>query len=300
MALREDSVPHPHHQLLNTSEVSAMQSESSVVISRPALRYHGGKWRIGNWIISHFPEHRVYVEPFGGAMSVLLRKPRCYAEVYTELYGEVVNLFRVLRDPELSTRLHELLHATPYARAEFLASYEPTSDPLEQARRTVVRSAMGVGTTAISRHATSFRPNTKRRGTIPAHDWAGYPAVLSAITERLQGVVIENRPAIDVMRSHDSAETLHYVDPPYPHSTRGEGQSENYRFEMSDDDHRELAGVVHSLEGMVIISGYDCPLYSEELYPDWECRWRPAFADGARSRIECLWLSTSVSDLLHR
>jgi DNA adenine methylase len=119
--------------------------------------------------------------------------------------------------------------------------------------------------------------------------------VLSAITERLQGVVIENRPAIDVMRAHDSIETLHYVDPPYPHSTRGKRQNRNYRHEMSDDDHRELAGVLHSLEGMVIISGYDCPLYSDELYPDWECRKRAAHADGARSREECLWLSPTVS-----
>jgi DNA adenine methylase len=263
--------------------------------SRPALRYHGGKWRLSGWIIGHFPAHRVYVEPFGGAMSVLLRKPRAFAEVYSELDGEIVNLFRVMRDPELSARLVELLRQTPYAREEFVASYEPSDDPLEQARRTVVRSAMGFGTTAITRAATSFRPDTRRKGQIPAHDWAGYPAILPAIAERLQGVVIENRPAIDVMLAHDSAETLHYIDPPYPHATRGAGQWRNYRYEMSDNDHRDLARVARWLEGMVVVSGYDCPLYSEELYPDWECRRRHARADGARSRVECLWLSPSVS-----
>jgi DNA adenine methylase len=233
-------------------------------------------------------------------MSVLLKKPRCYAEVYSDLDGEVVNLFRVLRDRELSERLRSLLRLTPYSRAEFLASYEPADDIVEQARRTVVRSAMGFGTTAISRAATSFRPDTGRRGKIPAHDWAGYPAVLAAITERLQGVVIENRPAIDVMRSHDSAETLHYVDPPYPHATRGKRQSNNYRYELSDDDHRKLAAVLRSLEGMAIVSGYECPLYCNELYADWECHRRPALADGARARTECLWLSPSVSARLSR
>ena len=250
--------------------------------------------------MSHFPEHRVYVEAYGGAMSVLLRKPRCYAEVYTELDGEVVNLFRVIRDPAMAAQLEQQLRLTPYSRVEYLASYEPSEDPVEQARRTVVRSAMGFGTTAICRNATSFRPDTRRVGGIPAHDWADYPAVLSAITTRLQGVVIENRPAIDVMRAHDSAETLHYVDPPYPHSTRGKRQNRNYRHEMSDDDHRELAAVLRSLEGMVIVSGYECPLYSHELYADWECRQRPTFADGARSRVESLWLSPSVSSRLAR
>lgn len=105
---------------------------------RSAVRYHGGKWRLADWIIGHFPAHRVYTEAYGGGASVLLRKPRSYGEIYNDLDGEIVNLFRVLRDsgPEL---MH-LLELTPFSRTEFLASYEPHPDPLEQARRTLVRS----------------------------------------------------------------------------------------------------------------------------------------------------------------
>jgi hypothetical protein len=82
---------------------------------RPALRYHGGKWLLAPWIIEHFPDHKIYVEPYGGGASVLLRKPRSYSEVYNELDGDVVNVFRCLRDhgPELRRRLT----LTPFARA---------------------------------------------------------------------------------------------------------------------------------------------------------------------------------------
>src|ERR1019366_6851067 len=99
---------------------------------RPIVRYHGGKWMLAPWIISHFPPHQIYVEPFGGGGSVLLRKSRCFAEIYNDLDGEIVNVFRVARDhgPELLRRME----LTPFSRVEFFDSYEPTEDPIEQAR----------------------------------------------------------------------------------------------------------------------------------------------------------------------
>ena len=140
---------------------------------RPALRYHGGKWRLAPWIIAHFPPHRVYVEPFGGAASVLLRKPRSYAEVYNELSGDVVNLFRVLRDAALSARLLEQIALTPYARDEFESTYEDRADPVDRARALIVRSMMSFGSNGHNaRVKTGFRADSNRSGTTPAHDWA--------------------------------------------------------------------------------------------------------------------------------
>jgi DNA adenine methylase len=95
-------------------------------LTRPALRWHGGKWRLAPWILSHFPAHRCYVEPYGGGASVLLRKAPSDAEVYNDLDGDVVTLFRVLRDAAQSDRLVRLLRLTPFARAEFEGAYEPT------------------------------------------------------------------------------------------------------------------------------------------------------------------------------
>lgn len=268
--------------------------------SRPVLRYHGGKWKLAPWIVSLFPPHRVYVEAFGGGASVLLRKPRSYGEVYNDRDDEIVNLFRVLRDSETAARLRDALRLTPFSRSEFRAAYERSDDPVEQARRGVVRAFMGFGSASFTRdHRTGFRSNSNRSGTTPAHDWAHYPDLLDAFTERLTGVVIENKHGPDVIAQHDGPGTLHYLDPPYPFSTRvlprGAASRFCYRHEMTDDDHRALAGVARAVTGMVIISGYPCDLYDAELYPDWTRVERQHHADGARPRTEVLWMNKACA-----
>lgn len=264
-------------------------------LSRPALRYHGGKWRLAPWIISHFPTHRVYVEPFGGAASVLLRKPRSYAEVYNDLDGEIVNLFRVLRNPSQARELVRLVGLTPFSRTEFEESYITAGDTVEQARRTLVRSFMGFGSAMEKSNATGFRNNATRSGTTPAHDWIGMPDALEMIVGRLAGVVVDMCPAGEVIDRYDSSNTLYYVDPPYVASTRNPRYAKSaYSHEMTDDDHRALAEQLHNVDGAVVVSGYRCDLY-DEIYADWRREDKATFADGAQARTESLWLSPSSS-----
>ncbi|MDZ5448914.1 DNA adenine methylase [Labrys sp. ZIDIC5] len=268
--------------------------------TRPALRWHGGKWRLAPWILKHLPPHRVYVEPFGGAASILLRKERSYAEVYNDLDDEVVGLFRVLRDPGQSERLSRELELTPFARTEFLSAYEHTDDEVERARRLIIRAFMGFGSNAHSsqqkgHRSTGFRGNSSRSGTTPATDWRNYPAALPALIARLAGVVVENRDAKLVMATHDGPTTLHYVDPPYLPETRARGNKYDlawrmYRHELTPADHEELLVFLCELEGMVVLSGYPAPLY-DELLPDWRRIETVAMADGARERTEVLWIN---------
>ena len=264
--------------------------------SRPVLRWHGGKWRLAPWIIEHFPPHRVYVEPFGGAMSVLLRKPRSYGEVYNDLDADVVNLFRVLRS-DRAGELVEALRLTPFARDEFNGAYAPADDEIALARRLIVRSFMGFGSDGHNRDngRTGFRANSNRSGTTPAHDWCNYPDALATIVERLRGVVIENREARACMDQHDGPETLHYVDPPYLPETRSPKAKNGKRFhvyahELTPEDHGRLLAFVKGLEGMVLLSGYGAPIYDAAL-ADWHRVERATFADGAQPRTEVLWLN---------
>lgn len=273
--------------------------------TRPALRWHGGKWKLAPWIIGHFPPHRIYVEPFGGAASVLLRKPRAYAEVYNDLDDWAVNLFRVLRDDAMSERLVEQLKLTPFARTEFEVGRllgEAAGDPVELARRLIVRSFMGFGSNAHNGRSTGFRANSNRSGTTPAQDWSNYPDALPTLIARLRGVVIENRDAMAVMLAHDGPETLHYVDPPYMAETRSPANKYDlkyrmYRHELTDADHAILLRDLLGLKGMVVLSGYSSPLYNEML-SGWKRKRTAAYADGARERTEVLWINPQAAQAL--
>ena len=253
--------------------------------TRPALRYHGGKWLLAPWIVSQFPPHQIYTEAFGGAASVLLRKPRSYAEIYNDLDEEVVSFFRVLRDnPEA---LQRRLRLTPFSRQEYVDAYESTDDPIERAARTVVKAYMGFGSDAIQRKS-GFRANSDRSGTTPAHDWAHFSEAIEGLASRFQGVVIENRDAIQVIREHDRPGSLHYVDPPYPLSTRTSGKG--YRHEMEDEHHRELAKFLKLCKGMVVVSSYESPLY-ESLFKGWRRVNRATRTMKSTRRVEVLWMN---------
>ncbi len=258
---------------------------------RPVLRWHGGKWTLAPWILAHMPKHRIYVEPFGGAASVLLRKPRSYAEVYNDLDQEVVNLFRVLRSPRVDHLIHQL-RLTPFCDAEFFSAYETAVDDVERARRLIVRSFMGFGSNSAHRKS-GFRSNSNRSGTTPARDWRAYPDSLAAVVERLQGVVILSRDARDVMSAHDGPETLHYVDPPYVFSTRSD-DAPDYAHEMTDDQHADLLAFLRGLQGRVMLSGYPCAAYDAAL-SGWHRIERKHLADGARERTEVLWCNFDPS-----
>lgn len=266
-------------------------------LARPVLRYHGGKWKLAPWIIAHFPAHRTYVEPYGGAASVLLRKPRAYAEIYNDVWRVTVDVFRCVRDPGLASELERRLRLTPFARDEFRSAYIlETDDMVERARKTIVRSFMGFGSASTNgEFMTGFRASSRRSGTTPALDWQNFPDRVPEFTERMQGVVIENKDALEVIAQHDSIDTLFYCDPPYPHETRNMRRGNaSYAHEMSAEGHEQLAAALRACAGMVIVSTYPNKLY-DRLYDGWRISECDAFADGARKRREVLYLNDACA-----
>jgi DNA adenine methylase len=260
-------------------------------VTRPFMRYHGSKWAIAPWVIEHFPAHRVYVEPFGGAAAVMLRKPPSPSEIWNDLNSDLFNVFSVLRDADARERLVEALALTPFHRDEYELLYAKGGDAVERARRFIARSFMGYGSkgaeqksgfdSRLNDDGYCSRLRSLRAGT----------AGLAAIAERFADVLLENRPARLVIDAYDRPDTLFFVDPPYLHETHGSARI--YRHDMSEAEHRALLARLRSVTGFVVLAGYASQLYDEAL-PGWRRVHTQARADGGRKREETLWLSPSI------
>jgi DNA adenine methylase len=261
---------------------------------RPVLRYPGAKADLAPWVIRHFPPHEVYVEPFFGSGAVLLAKPRSRSELVNDLDGRIVTFFRVLRDrPE---ELAVALELTPYARDEAASARaiaEGDGDELERARAFAVNCWQTRG--GVTKRDGGFRLDPKGSAhTSIANTWARLPDRVRAAAERLRGVAVENKDAIEVVRQWHDPDALIYADPPYLGRERQDGapleQRRLYDLEMSEAAHLELLEALDDHPGPVVLSGYDSTLYADRLSL-WSLVTKRDRNDANGHRAEALWLN---------
>ena len=263
-----------------------------------AFGWYGGKYSHLDWLLPLLPKATHYCEPFGGSAAVLINREPSPVETYNDIYGDVVNFFRVLRDQKDS--LVEAIGLTPFSREEFeqALSREEGIGDLERARRFYVLARQV--RTGLAQKASSGRWAhcllTSRAGMAGAVSrWLGAVEDLPLIAQRLLRVQIENAPAVEVIRRYDSEETLFYCDPPYPHGSRGDANA--YANEMTDAQHEELAAVLLQVRGKVALSGYRCGLL-DTLYRDWRrIESKEKITHSVKTaRTEVLWVNYDVEE----
>ncbi len=262
---------------------------------RPILKYPGAKWRLSDWIISHMPPHIGYVEPYFGSGAVFFNKEPSRIETISDIDGSIIRFFRTCREqPEALARAIGL---TPWSREEFLKSDfgEEILDDVEAARQFAVRCWMAFGArTAVKnswRHSTGKQVNN---GPNCPAIWSRLPDIVQQVGRRLLKAQIDNRPALDLIREVDGEESLIYADPPYMKDTRSMN-GDQYRFEMSEKEHEALLKALVRHSGMVLLSGYDCPLYRDLLH-GWEVKAIITRAERAATRTECLWINPLAAE----
>ena len=267
-----------------------------------AFPYMGGKFRDLKWLLPLLPKTPRYIEPFGGAASVLINREPCKNETYNDLNGDIVNFFRVLRDH--GDELRRRIDLTPFSREEFAECIKGPlgEDPIEDARRFYVAACQSfAGKGGLSRTSGNW---AMRNGKNPSiHEPQKYRNridLLNQITWRFRKVQIENRPALGLLKYFDSPETLFYLDPPYTNDTH----SGDVFKQFGDAEQLNLLEAIKPLRGMVALSGYDNPLYDEHL-PNWfkTTKSKPRAAGiqtgKCKTVVEALWTNYNPENVKH-
>ena len=289
--------------------VPKRQGDRYVRVAQP-LKWWGGKYYTAPAIISLMPPHVHYVEPYFGGGAVLFAKdpldPRHQwgekgheqgtSEVVNDLNLELTNFWKVLRNPATFAEFQRQLEATPFSQIEWEEAESrqvPEEVPdVDAAHALFVRCRQ-----SRSGEFKDFTPltRTRTRGKMSGETsaWLNCIEGLPAVHARLRRVVILHDSALNVIRKQDGPATLFYLDPPYLPSTRA--SKDNYKHDMTEDDHRELLKTIKQCRGKVMISGYPSGLYDTELR-DWErheIKIPNAAAGGKKKRemTEVVWMN---------
>jgi DNA adenine methylase len=265
------------------------------------LKWHGGKTYLAKWVLEHAPESYVhYVEPYFGGGAVLFAREAGKSEVVNDLNGHLTNFWTVLRDPTQYRSLQRMLDMTPVGDESFRTALRMLSDPdkhsdLERAWAFFVQirqSRQAIGKDFL----TLTRARTRRQINEQASAWLRAVDGLGEAHARLEGVVVLNRPAVDVIRQQDGPETWFYLDPPYLHQTRT-STGEYGDWEMTEEDHADLLTTLSQIKGKFALSGYPSKLYDEMARAmNWRLETKQIDNKASSSstkpvRTECLWLN---------
>jgi DNA adenine methylase len=229
------------------------------------VRYPGGKGLLWRWIVQYLPKSDVYCEVFGGAAHVLLNKEPSKLEIYNDIDGNLVNLFRVVADPKLFRKFLRRVQPLPYARSLYnycAQTLGEQTDPVERAWRFYVLLRQAVSGKRYSGWSYSIATRN------PPDSWCKAIDRLPEIHARLRRVQIDQLDWRVCLDRYDQPGIVWYLDPPYPPETRSEKKI--YFHELSSDDHVELVDRIMRLKGMVAISTYPNPIYAKLARDGWK------------------------------
>ena len=219
------------------------------------LSWIGGKFYLAGKLIKLFPEHKTYVEAFGGAAHVLFRKAPSPIEVYNDIDDRLVNFFNVVHDEVKCAELRSRVERTLYARSVFnAAKADGGGDEIDRAYNFFVVNRMSFG----AKMGTWGVDVTHDRNC--ANVWAGIADRIKTGFQRMKHVQIENSGFEYILKRYDYAGAFFYLDPPYPF-TGERGADKIYRYEMTDGDHARMVRILLEIKGKAMLSGYDSPLY---------------------------------------
>jgi DNA adenine methylase len=210
------------------------------------LSYIGGKRRLAPLLISLFPRHVTYVEPFCGGAQVFFHKPRSRVEVLNDLDSEIVNFLRICREhPAELIRTLEFLVPSRAVFAQFAEQNPALLTDIQRAARFLYLQKNAFGGLRIRRHyhVCVSKPPNFSPGRLPQR--------IAETATRLRYVQLEQLPYDQILRRYDRPTTLFYLDPPYIGINL-------YRYNLPNDAFVSMATQLRQLKGKFLLSINDC------------------------------------------
>ena len=262
----------------------------------PPFGYFGSKNRLALQLCENLPPHNCWIEAFCGSAAMTLAKSPAPIEIINDIDGDIVNLFKQLRDN--FDELIDLINFTPYSSEELTIARtenENNSD-LERARKFIVQAMMAInGVFGKEKGGFSASPSyTRNNREARVNRWNMLPERLKKVVTRLKDTRIENQDAIELLKKYMyRPATLVYLDPPYLGN-----RTNGYKNDANDDEfHQSLLTVANKATCMIFISGYENDLYNSLLTPEkgWKSKSFKSFTKGSNgdshTRTEIVWMN---------
>lgn len=224
--------------------------------------YYGGKNRIHDKLNILMPRSKIFIEPFVGSGSTILNRERGEIEIVNDYDPAIANLYKMLADKDSGKELLEKMFQLPYdeelfkmAREHQRENFKKISD-IDKALLTFVLVSQ------------SFN-NTRKQFSRGTYNTESYQRKirtnLPKIYERLQGVQVFNKDALDIIKEvADNPDVQMYLDPPYLHSLRGKGADKVYFKEMEYIKHVRILEEIQNAKCRILLSGYHAD--KDDLY----------------------------------
>lgn len=259
---------------------------------RGILKTHGGKGRLSQFIIDHFPsnyEKLNYLELFCGGASVFMSKKPSVSELLNDKCEKTIAVLRTIRDHSnyfIKALSHFKYEEKVFAREILLEGlYEKEFDIAvnEFILRRMSRGGM----------KKTFAWSDRQRGGQPGdvNAWQTAISMIPEWSKRLKDTIITNLSFEQMTVWLEDSNTIIYQDPPYLHETRK--STKVYDHEMTEEQHIQLAEMNNVAKAKICLSGYDSQLY-RTLYCNWN-RYEKVVPNNAsqgkvkRKMTEVLW-----------
>jgi DNA adenine methylase len=221
------------------------------------ITYYGGKQLMLNDILPLIEvKHNVYTEVFFGGGSVFFAKRPSLTETINDNNGMVVNFYECIKLHY--HQLKPLIEASLVCREQWRRATDIYKNPA---------SADKIQRAWAFWFAANFSFASKPTGGLKYSNYQYFsvPKLMSRkkkdfndmLLQRIENTVIENKQAVDILKSRNTKDALHYIDPPYP------GTDQGHYAGYSMDEFIQLLDMCSKLKGKFVLSSYRYPALEE-------------------------------------